>query len=277
MEILDFLKNQEVDANDLISMLFKDYQNRKKENNLYSKDDFIPQNLIQIYFQTADHLPFDEIVDNFKKKYIYNENKIENVHEKEEQEGLGEVYDFIQSGKYNNCSNPFVILLIHKLLYSKCPYPEFGGAFRTAEAMIEGSDVKTSSPAFISNDIGTLFPQYNEILAMAKQINDEKKQDLVIPYIDKVLELKCRLVEIHPFGDGNGRTMRALVNIMFKMINLPPIYVEATEKKEYIQAMDQAIRTKDLASIKKFYYYKICDSIVELDINKRNKQISTHI
>lgn len=274
MEILDFLKNKDVDTDDLISMLFADYQQRKKEDTLYSKDDYIPQNLIQIYFQTADHLPFDEIVENFKKKYIYNENKLENVHEKEEQAGLGEVYDFVRSDKYTNCNNPFIILIIHKLLYSKCPYPEFGGAFRNNQAMIEGSDVKTSDPTHISGDVGQLMPQYNELLKMAEEINNNK-QELIIPYIDKVLEMKCRLVEIHPFGDGNGRTMRALVNMMFKMINLPPIYVEAKEKKEYIQAMDQAIREKDTSSIKKFYYYKICDSIVELDINKRAKGIST--
>ena len=48
--------------------------------------------------------------------------------------------------------------------------------------------------------------------------------------------------------------------------------VFSIKEAEYIEAMDKAVRLKDTASIKKFYYYKICDSIVELDIKERVKQ-----
>ena len=95
---------------------------------------------------------------------------------------------------------------------------------------------------------------------------------MMMDYIDKSIELKCRLIEMHPFQDGNGRTFRALVNLLFRKVNLPPIYVKRTEKGDYIEAMDRAVRLKDTSSIKKFYYYKICDSIVELDINERIKK-----
>ena len=96
--------------------------------------------------------------------------------------------------------------------------------------------------------------------------------ELLMDYIDRAIEIKCKLIEIHPFEDGNGRTFRALVNLLFRKINLPPIYVRKLEKREYIEAMDRAIRLKDTSSIKKFYYYKICDSIIELDIKERVKQ-----
>ena len=36
--------------------------------------------------------------------------------------------------------------------------------------------------------------------------------------------------------------------------------------------MDDAIRLKDHSTIIQFYYYKICDSIYELDIKERLKQ-----
>ena len=56
---------------------------------------------------------------------------------------------------------------------------------------------------------------------------------------------------------------------MFKQVNLPPVYVQHKEKEEYIKAMDSAVRLGDYSSIQGFYYYKICDSIVELDFNKQ--------
>lgn len=63
-----------------------------------------------------------------------------------------------------------------------------------------------------------------------------------------------------------------MVNLLFRKVNLPPVYVRNKEKAEYIEAMDRAIRLKDTKTIRKFYYYKICDSIIELDINERDKQ-----
>ena len=43
------------------------------------------------------------------------------------------------------------------------------------------------------------------------------------------------------------------------------------EKEEYIKAMNEGVVNHDYSSIYKFYYYKICDSIYELDIVKRNE------
>lgn len=278
MTILDSLKDREMNVRDLIMELFNDYQEKKQNGTLYSSSDYIARNLISIYFQVSGRLPYDSILKNFKKKYIYNENKIEDVHEKPEQEGLGVVYDAIMSGKCDNFKNLFaVILMIHQLLYSSCPFPEFGGKFRAESACIKGSDIRTSEPSQISFDINALGEQYDEVLALADEINSnndnnnsEANQDLVIDYINKVLKIKCRLIEIHPFRDGNGRTMRAIVNMLFKRIGLPPIYVEVHERDEYIAAMDAAIRTGDTSCIERFYYYKICDSIVELDISRKD-------
>lgn len=36
--------------------------------------------------------------------------------------------------------------------------------------------------------------------------------------------------------------------------------------------MNKAISEKDYTNINQFYYYKICDSILELDLNQRIKQ-----
>lgn len=272
MSFLDVIATENLQDSDLIKLIFLDYEKRKREGKLYSKDDYIPQNLIKVYFKSGDRLDFSKIMYNFKRKYIYNENELENVHNKEERDGVSAVYDYIKDGMKDKCPNIYVILVLHSLLYSKVPYPEFGGSFRTTAACISNSDVKTTNPSDIPMEVGKLYFEYDQLLKLAEIVKETGNMELLMQYIDRAVEIKCKLIEIHPFVDGNGRTCRALVNLLFRKINLPPIYVKKAEKKEYIEAMDRAIRLRDTSSIKKFYYYKICDSIVELDINERVKQ-----
>lgn len=42
-----------------------------------------------------------------------------------------------------------------------------------------------------------------------------------------------RLTVIHPFADGNGRCSRAILNWIFRLKGLPPIYIKFPEKEEY--------------------------------------------
>lgn len=264
-DILSILTNPDMD----ISAFFKQYDIRKKSQTLYSKDDHIPQNLIKLYYLDENHLDFKVIIDWFKKKTIYNENEIENVHDKDQRDGLAVVYDEIENGKFEKIKSIYVILLIHQSLFSKVPYANYGGKFRNYNCFITDSDVPTSDYSGISLEISNLNNEYVEILEMANMINASRSSNMLIDYIKKCIDLKCKLIKIHPFADGNGRTCRAMVNILFKEVGLPPIYVMKSEKEDYIKAMNMAITGEDNSSIYKFYYYKICDSIYDLDIANR--------
>ena len=58
-----------------------------------------------------------------------NEARVEKNTTKEEQEGLGKIYDYIQNFNFNkDYFNVFTTsLILHQKLYSCCPNPEFGG------------------------------------------------------------------------------------------------------------------------------------------------------
>lgn len=272
-KIFDAFRLNEETAKNFISLTFDGYKKRKRDGSLYGIGSEIPQLLIVTYYSFIDKPNFYDIYQQFERKYISNENDLEDVHDRKERLGLKEVYKFLSSFNENNWINIYIILEIHQKLYSKVNFPEFGGKLREENCFISSSDVSTCPYDEISNELKKLYPEFENLLAMAKDIKDNKKVDELIKYINMVIELKCKLIKIHPFKDGNGRTFRAMVNLLFKLVDLPPVYVQKKEKEEYIKAMDQAVRNKNYQSINGFYYYKICDSIIELDFNKKNEKV----
>ena len=266
----------EMDMETLMVNAFKMHKDRENGPQKYNLNDSIPQNLIKLYYSgDTNHSSFSDIILSFKEKYIKQESLLEGVHTIEEINGLGVVYDFIRSEEWQKCANIYIILVINSKLFSLTPYPEFGGQFRNSDCYIGDSDVQTMPYSGIPMAIQELWPEFDRLMKCGAELNEHKEyilEDKIIDYINDCLKLKCCLIEIHPFADGNGRTMRALVNLLFKMAGLPPVYVKRIERKKYIDAMNKAISEKDYNLINKFYYYKICDSIIELDINQRGKK-----
>ena len=49
-----------------------------------------------------------------------------------------------------------------------------------------------------------------------------------------------RFVWIHPFNDGNGRTVRLAMNLLLMKHGYPPFYILSRDRKKYISALNQA-------------------------------------
>jgi Fic family protein len=55
-----------------------------------------------------------------------------------------------------------------------------------------------------------------------------------------------RLTTIHPFGDGNGRTARLLMNLMLLKGGYPPVAVRPADRAAYLDALEHASLADDL-------------------------------
>lgn len=265
----------------LINTTFLGYKYRKANNMLYSSDAVVPISLIKLYYSDkVDRLDLSSISRNFVDRYIKNESLLEDVHDKDEVAGLAEMYDTMVKMDEDSFGL-FSIFQLHKKLYSKCPHPEFGGSTRTSPAHISGCPVDLYPYEEICTGLVNLREPVELLKQYAKKIKEEKDYSNIREYIKECMKIKCKLIQIHPFGDGNGRTTRCFINRLFLMAGIPPVYIKKDEKNEYKAAMTEALRhrgAKDADDdskydmITNFYLYKICDSIIELDINKKVRE-----
>ena len=252
---------------EFIVLVFEAYLMRKNEHRLYQRDSLIPEQIIAMYYQANKNPQFRILYNNFKRQYLYNESRIDETISDEEREGLDRVYDYIKEYDFNKPNFDIFIeaMKIHTLFFSACPYPEFGGSLRDSTAILKNEiiDVPTADEAkkYFQSFIGMKLPEV-----------DFSQPASIFTYINACIYITTELIRNQPFTDGNKRTFRSLLNLMFKQHNLPPVYVKTKEREEYKDALMKAIKRRDYISLNQFYYYKICDSIYDLDISEELKK-----
>lgn len=260
------------EARNYISLLFDGYQKRKHEKRLYVNDGS-PEIIIKTYYSFVKKPNFSQIVYNFKRRYIYNESKLEDVHTKEEKDGLACVYNYIQTKDDLENISIYDLSYINEKLFSKTPFPEYGGKYRQEEAHLSGAKVDLTPYWYITHEMNELKPEVEELVKEGLELEKNRDVNKLIEYIDKCVLLSCKLIKIHPFKDGNGRSVRAFMNMLFRLANIPPVYVENKESEKYCSAMQRALVEGDTSDIIGFYHFKICDSIMALDIEIKQPPI----
>ena len=268
---------EKCDNKTVMDLLYSGYISRFKEGILFDVNSNIPLVIIQYYLDNKieNEKMSKRIYKNFKTKYILCENLTEginvtfeevkkvvkqsdklNLHAKEEVIGLADVYDYIQDFTFDNIKNLNIynLLTIHRKLFAYTKHPEFAGIFRECSARIKGSPIELEDPYYISKKMAMLYNKFNNIL--------QSKDDVEI-YIRKCIRLHAKLIQIHPFFDGNGRSTRALNNLLMAYIGLPPTYIKLEEKDKYCKALEEAIVSKNTLKLEQFFFYKIANAIIE--------------
>ena len=87
------------------------------------------------------------------------------------------------------------------------------------------SDIKTSSPTKVSNDMKNLIEEYNK-----KNIHS----------LEEIAIFHAKFEKIHPFQDGNGRVGRMILFKECLKNRIMPVIIEDDKKAEYYEYLNQA-------------------------------------
>ena len=259
-----------IDYNLLMAEAFLGYKYRKSKGTLYSSDVSIPVNLIKWYYTVHFNLvEFDKLKKAFVTRYVNNESKIEQVDEDYIIEGLREMYEYIHSEDIEYMFDIYTIKDLHRKLFSKTPFPEYAGDFRKNFAHLKGTTTEICDWTMIRPNLEILDEEVQRLRKASKLIRSACDTNALIKYLGDCVVLGCKIIKVHPFVDGNKRTTRGFINKLLEDAGLPPVYIKANERDEYLLALSKAHNEENYTDIKNFYLYKVCDSIIELDINER--------
>ncbi len=197
----------------------------------------------------------------FKNNYIYNDARMEGIDIDEEEvativtdlrlkaqesiycdgnhAALSEIaghsllYDYI----FKICHQPsidiYALLDLNRILFSCVPFPEYGGRTRIQNTAVIGAKFETVDYQDVMRSLITL----NEVIGHLEKNHDSMPKSEIVRAI---ADIHHKLTVIHPFPDGNGRTIRAFTNLLFLRYGIPPIYIRTEAKKEYINALSKA-------------------------------------
>ena len=127
------------------------------------------------------------------------------------------------------------IRAIHRRLLERTAHQHIAGRFRDAQNWIGGNDYTPCGADFVPPPPELVAPLLHDL---CETINT----DLLSPLVQAALA-HAQFETIHPFDDGNGRTGRALVHVVFKRRGIarefvPPISVVfAGARAEYIDGL----------------------------------------
>lgn len=212
------------------------------------------QDLKEIYNKWYGKLNADEIKkyeEDFIVRFTYNTNAIEGnrlslretsmilteniipagVTPNDYNEALNskDCYEFIKN--YSGEFNQKFLLKIHRLL-TKNTNCKVVGKYRDHNVRISGSDLIPPSYKKIREEMRKLFQWY---------YFDRKK----LHPIELGAILHNKLVRLHPFSDGNGRTSRVVMNWILMKNQFPMFYLELRDKIHYYDAIEKGDKGKD--------------------------------
>lgn len=148
---------------------------------------------------------------------------------KDHHEALQYLYDSVEHDKRHTLSEVFIRSL-HQLVVKETD-PAYAGKYRDGNVSITGSD--------------HIPPDVSEVNILMREIIDwvRKNQRKMHP-IELAALLHHKIVFIHPFFDGNGRTARLVMNVLLMQAGYPLVVILKNDRKKYYDALDKADKGK---------------------------------
>lgn len=124
---------------------------------------------------------------------------------------------------------------IHRALLARDPTAHSAGAFRDTQNWIGGNDYNPCGADYAPPPPEQVAPLIDDLCRFC---NEE-----TLPPLLQAAVAHAQFETIHPFGDGNGRTGRALVQVILRRRGVAPTFVPpisvvlARQRKRYIEGL----------------------------------------
>lgn len=137
------------------------------------------------------------------------------------------------------------ILDLHQLILQKIVDIQ-AGRYRAVPVRIAGSTVVMPN----AMKVPELMDEY------VSWLQKSKDNPLTV-----AVDAHFKLVSIHPFVDGNGRTARLLMNLLLMQSGYPPAIIRKEERKQYLASIEKAQLGGSLADYHELMYEAINRSL----------------
>lgn len=148
----------------------------------------------------------------------------DHIEAKSHKEALDYLYSLVENGKNNTLSENFIRSL-NQIVMQDIDR-EWAGKYRNSAVIIGGADHRPPEAFEIPKLMQNL----------VSWVGDNKKMHPV----ELAGILHHKLVFIHPFFDGNGRTSRLAMNIILMQAGFPLVIVMKNDRKRYYQSLSLA-------------------------------------
>lgn len=118
------------------------------------------------------------------------------------------------------------ILDLHALVLQRIE-KDFAGRYRTSGVRITGANFSPPNARQVDDLMEDLLTWFNQ-------------ESNHLPLLVRTAVFHHRFVWIHPFFDGNGRTVRLVQNLLLMRAGYPPAVVLANDRKKYYRALNLA-------------------------------------
>lgn len=117
------------------------------------------------------------------------------------------------------------ILTIHALVLQRIE-KDYAGRYRNSGVRITGANFTPPNARKVDDLM-------EELIAWVNEKNE-------IPLIIKTVIFHHRMIWIHPFFDGNGRTARLMFNLLLMNAGFPPAIILQQDRKKYYDSLNRA-------------------------------------
>ena len=143
------------------------------------------------------------------------------------------------------------VLKIHEIILSGIN-KEDAGLYRRVPVRISGSAVVLPNPKKVQDLMDEFFSWL--------------KKETKLHAVELAAEAHYRLVTIHPFVDGNGRTARLLMNMILMMKGFPPAIIRKNDRLAYIKSLEKPQLVNGEGDSKNDYF-KLIAAAVDRSLN----------